>query len=1086
MGGFDVGLFEGMNGGVGDVLGLFSIAGGEKKRRGEVFGVWGSLGRLVGSLLSSQLDRPILFVTAHIVDADSAQNDLEAFLGSYVHLFPAAEVYGGEMDATSEIAGERLRLCQMLAYDVPSNLVIAAPVQALMQGVPRLSFLQDHSLKLAVGDEPVEGPGGVVKWLIDSGYNRVDQVDVVGDCSWRGGIIDIFPPGEDQPIRIEFFGDAIESVRLFDLDTQRSTQAVKGVTVTGCKSVTASDEATSFFSYLPAETLVIFEETAEIMELGRLFLERSDDEKGLYAVESVFRRADEFDVLYVNRFCGHDCQNGIDLGGQSVQRYENRGVEGLEELVSAAGDGDRVYLYCENVAEQKRVGELISAMDSGDGQAGNVPKDLHLPVGFVHHGFALPGVGVTVVCHHEVFGQHQIRRRIRRIKSTQAIDTFTDLEVSDLVVHVTHGIGKYRGIKVLEKNESKEEYLTIEYADKALIHVPASKIDLVHKYVGSAKLRPKLSKLGSRSWERQKQKVSDAVEDMAGGLLEIQAQRQTMEGIEYPEDTMWQGEFEAAFAYKPTDDQVSASVSIKGDMQQRRPMDRLLCGDVGYGKTELAIRAAFKAVEYGKQVAVLVPTTILADQHYRTFTERLADFPFIVESVSRFKTAKQAKDIVERAKQGRVDILIGTHRILSKDVGFKDLGLVVIDEEQRFGVEHKEKLKRVRATVDILTMTATPIPRTLHLALLGIRDISSLTTPPMDRRSIVTEVCRYDDKRLREIMLRELNREGQTYFLHNRVQSIYAMADKVRSLVPEGRVVVGHGQMSKRELEETMLAFVNHDADILVCTTIIESGLDIPNANTIIVNDADRFGLAELHQLRGRVGRYKNRAYAYMLLPKRRQVNPTAVKRLKAIEEYSQLGSGFRIAMRDLEIRGAGNILGVEQSGHIDAVGYEMYCQLLSAAVRRRRGEDEPVTMLTHLEFDFDCHIPRGYIASDRQRLDVYRRLATCRSGEDLEQLEKDLVDLFGKVPEPAEDLLSLAEIRVLASRWKIRSIVKSEPDLIFNLDDYTDTDRLFKGTSGSVRKPDARTVHLRLGANYFEDRGTLLAVLRKMLSKRM
>ncbi len=1050
----------------------------------EAFGNWGSLGRMLAASLGDTLQRPLLFVTAHVPDADAAQDDLETFLGRYTHLFPALETTRGTTEITSETAGERLRLCQMLAYDKPVRIAIAASVQALMQSVPARSFLHEHSLKLKVGDEPPNGPAGIVDWLIESGYNRIDQVDVVGDCAARGGIVDIFPPGRDQPIRIEFFGDMIDSIRLFDIDTQRSTQSIREIALAGCKSGGATDQQSTFFDYLPKDTLLIFEEPSEITELGRIFRDRLEDERGIYTVESVLAQSQNFDTLYVNRFCGHCCQQAFDLAAQSLQRFENRQIDALNELTQAAQAGQQVFLYCENTAERLRVEEIITADKKKGRQKQTLPKNFHLPVGFVHQGFALPAAQLMVLSHHEVFGQHLTRRRIRRIKTTQAIDTFTDLEVNDLVVHVTHGIGKYRGIKVLEKNQTKEEYLTIEYADNALVHVPAGKIDLVHKYVGSARLRPKLSKLGSKSWEKQKQKVSVAVEDMAGELLEIQAQRQTLSGICYPADTIWQQEFEEAFPYEPTDDQVTTSQAIKGDMQQRRPMDRLLCGDVGYGKTELAIRAAFKAVEYGKQVAVLVPTTVLAEQHYRTFTERLADFPFIVESISRFKTAREAKNIVERARKGQVDILIGTHRILSEDVSFKDLGLIVIDEEQRFGVEHKERLKRIRSTVDILTMTATPIPRTLHMALLGIRDISSLTTPPLDRRSIVTEVCRYDEKHIREILLRELNRQGQAYFLHNRVQSIQSMADKLRTIIPEARMVVGHGQMSRRELEEKMLTFVNKQADILVCTTIIESGLDIPNANTIIVNDADRFGLAELHQLRGRVGRYKNRAYAYMLLPQRRPVNPTAVKRLKAIEEYSQLGSGFRIAMRDLEIRGAGNILGVEQSGHIDAVGYEMYCQLLAAAVRRRQGQPEPIRQITHLEMNFDCHIPRSYISSDRQRLDVYRRLATCQSSQDLEQLEKDLIDLFGKIPDSVSDLLSLAEIRVLAARWKIRSIVEQPPDLVFNLDDRTDIDRLFAQTAGSVRRPDARTVHLRLSPNYFQSRTTLLAVLRKILAR--
>jgi len=712
-----------------------------------------------------------------------------------------------------------------------------------------------------------------------------------------------------------------------------------------------------------------------------------------------------------------------------------------------------------------------------------LPTNLRLAVGLIHHGFAMPACNFMLLSHHEVFGRHQIRRRIRSLKTAQAIESFTDLDQGDIVVHMAHGKGRFRGMKTITKNGRQEEYLTIEIADNALIHVPANKIDLVHKYVGAAG-HVKLSRLGSKTWQRQKQKVADAVEDMAGSMIEVQAQRQIMPGIRFPDDTNWQRQFEQSFQYPDTPDQQKVNVEIKENMQQPQPMDRLLCGDVGYGKTELAMRAVFKAVEFGKQVAVLVPTTVLASQHYRTFTDRLADFPFIIEEISRFKTAKQARNIINRTELGQVDILIGTHRLLSPDVRFKDLGLVVIDEEQRFGVEHKERLKHMRKTVDILTMTATPLPRTMHMALLGVRDISSLTTPPLDRRSIVTQVVQYNEKLIRQAILHELSRDGQVYFLHNRVHNIQSIAENLADLVPEARIVVCHGQMNKRELEKRMLDFVDHKADVLVSTTIIESGLDIPTTNTIIISDADRFGLAELHQLRGRVGRYKNRAYAYMLMPKKRAINPAAVKRLKAIEEYSQLGSGFRIALRDLEIRGAGNILGIEQSGHIDAVGYELYCRLLASAIRQLQNEEEPLTLTTHLELNITNNIPRSYIPSQRQRMDVYRRLLTCRTAQDLDQLEKDLIDLFGKPPKSVRDLLQLAEIRILASGWSIRSIIQKAPDLIFSLEKDAKVSKIFQNAPGTIRIPDKKTVHLRLNKRYFESPNTLIATLRKLLKK--
>jgi len=551
--------------------------------------------------------------------------------------------------------------------------------------------------------------------------------------------------------------------------------------------------------------------------------------------------------------------------------------------------------------------------------------------------------------------------------------------------------------------------------------------------------------------------------------------------VAYPPDTEWQKEFEAEFPYEPTPDQIIGAEEIKQDMHKPRPMDRLLCGDVGYGKTELAMRAAFKAVEYGKQVAVLVPTTVLAEQHERSFRERMVNYPFHIESISRFKSPKEQKEAIRRAARGEIDILIGTHRLLSNDVKFSDLGLVVIDEEQRFGVTHKERLKQMRKTVDVLTMSATPIPRTLHMSMLGLRDISSLTTAPQDRRSIVTEVIAYDKQRIQQAIARELNREGQVYFVHNRVYSIEEAADELLKLAPDARIIIGHGQMAEGELEDVMMKFIRHEADVLVCTTIIESGLDIPNANTIFINQADRFGLSELHQLRGRVGRYKNRAYCYLLLPTDRPVTPVAAKRLKAIEEYSHLGAGFKIAMRDLEIRGAGNILGPEQSGHIATVGYEMYCQLLEQATRQLKHEPKETRPEAHVDIGVTALVPKQWIAADRQRLDVYRRLTRCTSLEMLATLEQDLKDAFGEAPRPAVILLALTELRLLAGIFGIESIIRKEPDLVLTVSDASRAQAGLTGAPGRLTVLDEKTVYLRLPKNFLES-DTLLMILRNLL----
>ena len=1081
--------------------------GPERKNavRAEAYGAWGGCSRFYAACLARQLQRPLFFLTAHVPDADQAQDDLETFLEHPVYLVPAAEVHEEDLDPVSEIAGERLRVCQLL-QNAPSDLVLTASAQAVMQPLPRQQFIHEQSLFIATVSSSrrhsgQHSPQQIAAWLTDHGFSHVDQVDAVGDFALRGGIVDIFAPAQDFPVRIEFFGDEIESIRFFDLDTQRSLRSLDHVSVVGCHALTQAEHTTSLFDYLPGNAIVAIEEPNEVTELGRIYLDRLAHPRGFFTIETVLSAAQRFDTIYFSRFRMNLAENAVNLGAQSVQRFENQLVGGLDELARIAQD-HHVFLFCENPGQHQRVTEILQTdVDLLDPDQRHrdlkklpyvetqpsrpLPSCLHLPLGVVHQGFTLADPELIVISHHEVFGQTHRRRRIRRTQSTQAIDTFTDLEKGDLVVHVAHGIGRFLGTKTIIKNGRHEEFLAIEYANKAILHVAARNIDLVHKYVGAVSGKTNLSKLGGQTWNRQKEKVEQAVQDLAQSLIDIQAQRQVSPGIPYPGDTIWQREFEDAFPYQETDDQNTGAVDIKKDMQQSRPMDRLLCGDVGYGKTELAMRAVFKAVEYGKQVAVLVPTTVLAEQHFRTFCQRMVDYPFIVESLSRFKTPKQARDIVNRTAMGQVDVVIGTHRLLSKDVTFKDLGLIIIDEEQRFGVEHKERLKQVRATVDILTMTATPIPRTLHLALLGIRDISSLTTPPLDRRSIVTEVCAYDKHRIQQAVIREMGREGQLYYVHNRVQTIQSTAAELQSLVPQARIIVGHGQMPKHELEKVMLKFVRYEADILVCTTIIESGLDIPNANTIIIDNADRFGLAELHQLRGRVGRYKNRAYAYMLLPRKRTINPTAVKRLKAIEEYSQLGSGFRIAMRDLEIRGAGNILGFEQSGHIEAVGYELYCRLLAAAVRRIKGQPEPPRAAAHLEFNIASNIPRSYIAADRQRLDVYRRLATCQTAADLEQLEKDLVDLFGKPPRAVSEMLNLAELRILAAPWPIDSIVESKPDLIFKISNPSRAQALFADAPGSVRVPDPHTIHIRLSDNYFDSHSTLFAVLRRFLSKK-
>ncbi len=872
-----------------------------------------------------------------------------------------------------------------------------APIRtalSMQSGAGRNRQLRHRRFEVNKTGQELE-PEKLIVWLSEHGYNRLDQVEVPGDFAVRGGIIDVYLPGEhaesgDQvglPVRIDFFGDQVESIKTFDLDSLGSKSTLPSIQIVDLKGNFDSNDTTSLFGYLKPETIVALWAPLEIAEQAKSYLDRLPEVvKGIYPLNAVLKNAEPFTRMELSQFdqgtttmpsfvAGREVPH-VRLPVQSLQKFETEAKKAIAEL-SELSRTHQVAVFCENDGETSRFVELMEGEQPGlkkplvelavgylphrgfvwgiEGEASNVERPaavgfrrrkesprscsrrilhfLHFKVltfdvrrsTFALVRLATRGALIALLGHHEIFHRYEQRRRTNKVIASRPVDSFLDLKTGDYVVHVAHGIARFMGMHQITKDGKVEEYLTLRFAENATLHVPAARINLIQKYVGGFQGHPTLSRLGSGAWEKQKAKVADAVMDMAAELLEIQAAREAEMGTPYPPDTEWQKEFEAEFPYEPTEDQITAAEDIKQDMQKHRPMDRLLCGDVGYGKTEMAMRAAFKAMEFGRQVAVLVPTTILAEQHFRSFTSRMADYPFIVDSISRTKTTKEQKETLRKLAAGEVDLLIGTHRLISKDVKFNDLGLVVIDEEQRFGVTHKEKLKQMRKTVDVLTMSATPIPRTLHMSMVGLRDISSLTTAPQDRRSVVTEVMPFDRQRVKLAILRELQREGQIYFVHNRVHNILEMADQIQQMVPDARILVGHGQMADGEMEDAMMKFIRHEADILVCTTIIESGLDIPNANTIIINNADRFGLSELHQLRGRVGRWKHRAYCYLLLPPDRPVTPVAGKRLKAIEEYSHLGAGFKIAMRDLEIRGAGNILGPEQSGHIAAVGYEMY-----------------------------------------------------------------------------------------------------------------------------------------------------------------
>jgi transcription-repair coupling factor (superfamily II helicase) len=1065
----------------------------------QVEGTWGSFARLLTAHISKKLSRPVLYICPHIDDADKVADDLHTFGGQRISPLPAWEGEEDLADATDEIRAERLRIVLKLSSG-ENKFIIPASIQALCQPIPKPQALQATLLRLAV--ERNLSPEEAVQWLINNGFERTERIDLPGQFARRGGIVDIYAPlvsektlcdeqqtilspQDGSAIRVEFFGDTIDSIRQINLDTQRSSQQIKNVSIVSAVCGTAEEERELFINNLPQDTIIILEEFSDIEEVANVFRERVERPERLYGWADIYEAMVKFTQLRIYRFAASADGDFLKVNIKSVQQFQHKATsvwaghkQALEELVAKAKQGKKVLLYCEAEAEIKRVGEIVKQI------SGKIQANFKLLLGFIHQGFVVNSLDTIIISHHELFGQYALRRKQRPARPSAPVDTLSDLQPGDHVVHLSYGIGKFLGIETIREKGGTNEYLTIEYANGVKIQVSVRNIALVQKFIGTSPKRPKLSKVGSKRWQKQKEKVARSVHDLAGELLEVQASRQSMGGIAFGPDSDWQAEFEESFPYQETPDQTTSAEHIKADMKEAVAMDRLLCGDVGYGKTELAMRAAFKAVENGKQVAILVPTTVLSVQHGRTFTERFADFPVCIEVLNRFRTTRQATDIITRTKQGRVDVLIGTHRLLSGDMGFRDLGLLIIDEEQRFGVEHKEKLKKLRINIDVLTMTATPIPRTLHMALLGLRNISSLQTPPLDRRSIVTSVTAYNKELIRKGILRELNRQGQVFFVHNRVKTIEKKAWEIRKLVSDAKVTVAHGQMPKSELEKAMIDFVMGDTDVLVCTTIIESGLDIPNSNTIFINDADRFGLAELHQLRGRVGRYKHRAYAYMMMPTSRSITPIAARRLKAIEEYSHLGAGFRIALRDLEIRGAGNILGPEQSGHIQLVGYQMYCDLLADAVRKLKNEPTEAIPAAVVDLGFATYIPKNYIPLDRHRMDAYHKIAVAKTDEDLKQIESEFADIHGPVPDEVKLLLELASLRIKASNRDIKAIVASGRDLVFSFtkDPNGKADSLFANTTGTTRITGPKTAHLRLAKSYLEPR-TLMSILRKILT---
>ncbi|MFB3897162.1 MAG: transcription-repair coupling factor, partial [bacterium] len=1030
----------------------------EESHRIAVSGLWGSGKSYLISALYQNISRPILVITPDEDAADTMTTDLQFLLNREILQFPSWEILPYEdTDPLVDLIAER-----MLVFDAlinpkseirnPKLLVVVTSIKELAQKVVPLDYLKKKLLNLEFGESYELDE--ILTNLVDLGYERTPMIEKRGEFAVRGGILDIFNISSIDPIRCEFEGDSIISLRYFDLVTQRSKPAPEKPTETELEQVQiypakenlliqqAIDDSVPLvplLDYFPKSTLVIFDELLHIKQNLTQFEElvnerytavHSSDEqqkseirnqKSELAVndrltacdtpapETLFATLAELEQhisprteLYLSLIPEPEVpiEGGTTaaLGGEtklvsssliphpssfrffefptlSMESYRGQLESFIAQLRKWQGEEYTVFIVCDNQGQLERLDELLkskeiaaeiiekpevrSLPDEAIAQSGqksevrieafdfqsairNPQSEIYLVVGNLHTGFAIPEIKLAMITDREIFSRYTRIRHFRRFHDGVPISTFIELTEGDYLVHEDYGIGKYLGIKKMNVDGREGDFLILEYADGDKLYVPIEQINRVQKYIAGEGTVPKLNSLGDKGWERTKQRAKEAIQLMAKDLLELYGSRQVLPGHAYSSDTIWQREFEASFLFEETPDQLRAINEVKESMELSKPMDRLLCGDVGYGKTEVAIRAAFKAVMDKKQVAVLVPTTILAEQHYNTFSERLADFPIVVEMLSRFKNPKQQKEIISRVQEGAVDIVIGTHRLISKDIAFKELGLLIIDEEQRFGVRHKERLKQLRKEIDVLTLTATPIPRTLYMSLSGIRDISIINTPPEDRLPIMTYVHRFSDTVVREAILRELNRGGQVYFVHNRVQSIEEITNHIRQLVPQARIAIGHGQLPEKELERVMLAFIAKQYDILVSTTIIESGLDIPNVNTIIINRADAFGLSQLYQLRGRVGRDRHQAYAYLLLPEKHGVTDIAEKRLQAIQEYTDLGSGFRIAMRDLEIRGMGNLLGAQQSGHLEAIGFDLYCKLVEETINSLQGKPVP------------------------------------------------------------------------------------------------------------------------------------------------
>ena len=979
------------------------------------------------------------------------------FLDENVYYYPPKDLLFYQADIRGKVLlKQRMGVIQAILED--EEVTVVTSFDGFMDALLPAEKIRQRVIKLSNTD--TVDFEELKKKIADLGYDREVQIEGPGQFAVRGGILDVFPITEEVPIRIEFWGDEIDSIRTFDVDSQRSIENLEAIEIYPATDFPEEEgQRVSFLDYFEKEESILFlDEPARLQEKGEgveeeyleaqknrleAGMEVTDVRIPLYYTKDVIKKMNEYYCIGFSaletRVKEFKTNHLYSIHVKSVNPYNNSFEMLTRDLKRLKRNGYRVVLLSGSRTRARRLAEdlrdyNLSSYYSEDKERVVMPGEILTTFGHVAEGYEYPMLKFTVISETDIFGRGKKKRK-RKIYEGQKIQSFSELKIGDYVVHENHGLGIYQGIEKMDIDKTSKDYMKISYAGGSNLYIPATQLDLIQKYADADAKKPKLNRLGTQEWTKTKTKVRGAVKEIAKDLVELYAARQKEEGFVYGPDTVWQKEFEEMFPVEETEDQIMAIDAVKQDMESRKIMDRLICGDVGYGKTEIAIRAAFKAVQESKQVVYLVPTTILAQQHYNTFVQRMKDFPVRIDLMCRFRTPTQQKKTIEDSKKGLVDIIIGTHRVLSDDLKFKDLGLLIIDEEQRFGVQHKEKIKKLKENVDVLTLTATPIPRTLHMSLIGIRDMSVLEEAPQDRMPIQTYVMEYNDEMVREAIQRELSRQGQVYYVYNKVKDIEEVADRIQSLVPDAVVAYAHGQMSEHQLEQIMFDFINGEIDVLVSTTIIETGLDISNANTMIIHEADKLGLSQLYQLRGRVGRSNRMAYAFMLYKRDKLLKEIAEKRLAAIREFTDLGSGFKIAMRDLEIRGAGNLLGAEQHGHMEAVGYDLYCKMLNEAVKHLKGEmEEEESYNTTIDLNVDAYIPASYIPNEYQKLDVYKRIASIENEEEMDDMVEELIDRFGDIPRKVQQLLNIAALKALAHQAYIIAIEQKGEEYKFTM----------------------------------------------------